>query len=85
SRILGCLRVRDSSLEDGAPLRFSILTASIRPVQVAEFQAAEVGLPGFSEAPAPFTPSQPALRAIPGGARRKTERRRNHLRLVDKD
>lgn len=85
SRILGCLRVRGATAEDGTPLRFSIQNASIRTVQVAAPGTRPGTLPGFSE-PAPgFTPAAPVLRAIDGGSRRTSERRRNHLRLVAKD
>lgn len=90
SRILGCLRLRGTRPEDGTPLRFSIVSADLRQVRGAHPERAEPGpaLTGFAEAPAPFAgpgaPAGPALRSIEGGARRKGERRRNHLRLVTK-
>jgi hypothetical protein len=83
SRILGCLRVKGLRDEDGTPLRFSIREASILPV-VVRFPNV-TAMPGMAEPAADFEHAQPALRTIEGGAKRKSVRRKNHLRLVDKD
>jgi hypothetical protein len=85
SRILGCLRVRGATPDDGTPLRFSIQNATIRPVQVAGGKAAAASMPGFAEGPQAFDHVAPQLRSIDGGARKTSARRRNHLRLVSKD
>ncbi|WP_157982148.1 PAS domain-containing protein [Oceanicella sp. SM1341] len=88
SRILGCLQVKGRLDTDVPPVRLSIRAANIRTIEVKA--GSEPGkpprgpgfaepAPGFAHAPAPF-------RAIEGGARKPgTERRRGHLRLVDRD
>lgn len=84
SRILGCLRIDGAASEDGSPLRFSIGSAQIRPIRVeGEPMKKQAAMPGFAEPEAEFTHDQPRLRTIEGGARKRTERRRNHLRVID--
>ncbi len=89
SRILGCLRVKDASPEDGIPLRFSIHAATIQPVQVTTTaaQATATGsLPGFGEPTPAFGHLQPVLRTIEGGAQPADPTpRRARLRLVKND
>jgi hypothetical protein len=84
SRILGCLRIEGGTAEDGTPLRFSIGAAQIQPIRVdgAVRREAPAGLPGFAEPQSGFDHEGPQLRSIDGGSRRRTERRRNHLRLI---
>ncbi|MEM8740215.1 MAG: PAS domain-containing protein [Pseudomonadota bacterium] len=85
SRVLGCLRIDGSSVQDGSPLRFSIGAAQIRPISVDNAAPQRAAMPGFAESGAEFVHDGPQLRSIEGGAQRRTERRRNHLRIIDND
>ncbi|WP_170317556.1 PAS domain-containing protein [Paroceanicella profunda] len=87
SRILGCLQVKDRRDSDVPPLRLSIRTSSIRSVEVTVAQQPGTPRgPGFAEPKPGFVHAVAPLRAIEGGAsKRSRERRRDHLRLVDPD
>jgi len=84
ARILGCLRVH-GDVAEGGPLRFAIEEAQLRQVPVRQNDPeTRQALPGFAEPQASFEPEPPKLRTIEGGAAKPGQRRRNHLRLVDK-